>query len=154
MGLFEDAIDGLKNMAKAEGNVSKLADKLEESPSLLSRWFDGSRKPNWSKLSSVLERVGVRLHFPSEKGGTHLSDVDPLAQRVDSLASAMRAANVAELEILRAVRSMMDAEIEKVQGVYQVKESPAAFPKLHEKPAEYKGRRLRLDTDEPQGGKS
>jgi len=135
MGLFEEALDGLREMAKAEGNASKLADKLGESPSLFSRWFDGTRKPNWSKLSVVLEKVGVKLQFPS-KGQILTTVTDPLAQRIEILVGTMRKAGVADLEILRAVRSMLDSEIAK-QSSYGLKEDGGGYGKAAEDPAQY-----------------
>lgn len=139
MGLFDDALEGLRRMSKREGNPTRLAEKLGEKPNLFSRWFDGTRKPSWDKLSSILEKVGARLVFPDEEcpPPTVVQIADPLSQRVEIITRTLRDANVAELEILRAVRSMLDAEIAKAQASYGTREPGPGLAMAAEDAAQY-----------------
>lgn len=65
---------------------------------------------------------------------------DPIAQRVDQVACAMREAGVDELKILAAARDMLEGEISKLtraRGGYGVAEAHPGMPKAAEDPACY-----------------
>lgn len=65
---------------------------------------------------------------------------DPIAQRVDQVASAMREAGVDELKILAAARDMLEGEISKLtraRGGYGVAEAHPGMPKAAEDSACY-----------------
>lgn len=65
---------------------------------------------------------------------------DPIAQRVDQVARAMREAGVDEMKILAAARDIIEGEMAKLakeRGGYGVSEPTPGMPKAAEVPAGY-----------------
>lgn len=95
--------------------------------------------PRSDTLFSWLEGLGAKILLPGSEGKLPLASplADPLAQRVETVAKPQREAGVAELEILRSVRSMLDSEIAKAQSSYGTREPGASFDKAAEEPAPY-----------------
>jgi len=103
------------------------------SVAVLGRWvLDFGLNANW-----LLTGKG---HMLLETEASALSD--PIAQRVDQVASAMRGAGVDEMEVLRSVRAMVDGEMAKLakaRGGYGVAEPVAGMPRAAEQQGAYPG---------------
>ncbi len=59
MGLFEEALQGIRMIAKKRGTPTRLSKELGQNPNTLSRWLAGTRRPTWEKLVEFLEPVSI-----------------------------------------------------------------------------------------------
>lgn len=137
MGIEEDT---RKKLKQAKGRLwatqRDLSEMSEVPQPMISRLLTGKGTVGFDAVSKVLEAVGARILFPGnkdEQGGA----TDPLARRVETVSKTLREQGVAELEILRAVRSMLDSEIAKAQASYGTRESGASFGNAAEESAAY-----------------
>jgi len=83
--------------------------------------------------------LGIGAMFRGEKMPL-CTQADPIAQRVDQVASAMREAGVDEMKILAAARDVLEGEMAKLakeRGAYGVAEPHPGMPKAAEEPARY-----------------
>lgn len=76
--------------------------------------------------------------YRSAPSARAVAQLDPIAQRVDQVAQAMREAGVDEMKILAAARDMLEGEMAKlvkVRGGYGVAEAQPGMPRAAEEPA-------------------
>ncbi len=88
------------------------------------------------------ERTGPLMWVRNRRGDFDApedeSPLDPLAQRVETVARTMRESGVPELEVLRSVRAMLDGEIEKrLKEGYGAREPGPGLGKAAEPEGEY-----------------
>lgn len=141
MGIEEDTRKKLKQgKGRLWATQRDLSEMSEVPQPMISRLLTGKGTIGFDAASKVLEAVGARIIFPGSKDERG-SASDPLAQRVDVISKTLREQGVAELEILRSVRSMIDAEITKAQASYGTKEPGTSFGKAAEEAAPYAGKR-------------
>lgn len=101
-------------------------------PYLSDEQYDERGPATWVK---DIERRELEIDL-----GERPAPTDPISQRVDQVASAMREAGVDELKILAAARDMLEGEIAKLarsRGAYGAAEPTAGMPKAAEEHAAY-----------------
>lgn len=117
MGFCDDIIDGLSRVIAEgyEGKPGRLAKALDIPVNQITRMLKRERSPQVDTVGPWLDFVGAKLLFPGSFLGSLQAhqELGPLATKVREVEKTLRSSGVAELEILRAVRSMLDAEIEK-----------------------------------------
>lgn len=81
--LLESALDILRQYVEKNGGIAN-ASKLLDMPEItLRQWIDGKRKPRFSNISPVLERLGVSLALPKHEAAKDVCFVN--ARLVDAV---------------------------------------------------------------------
>lgn len=143
MDMFSEAMNWLKTQSSggAYANPRQMAMSLGLDASATTKLYKTLKGavPLSDTFLFWLEKLGVRLVYPGDVSGeiASIQISDPLAKRVDTVSKTLREQGVAELEILRAVRSMLDSEIAKAQSSYGTREPGATFGKAAEDTATY-----------------
>lgn len=166
--LEEDNEPDMKNLDLAVEGIKSLKGKSWATQAHLSE-LSGVSQPQISRLlvrkgtigfdlaCKILDALGAQIFFPGSKLATVTSQTQPLSpfvSRAQEITRTLKDAGVAELEILRAIRSMIDTEIERVARSYQTGEDTAEYGTAAEAKADYgketkRVRKLRLDDDDP-----
>lgn len=127
MGFYEDVIEGFSRIIREEyeSKPGRFAKALDVRVNQITRMLKRERAPQIDTVGPWLDFVGAKIHFPGSKTAARpFQELDPLTARAHEIIKTLRESGVAELEILRAVRSMLDSEIDKaIRSGYRVKES-------------------------------
>lgn len=129
--------------------------KLGLSQGKTHHWKKG-QKPHADDLAMLAKVFGIEPRWlllgeghPEGDPAPHCVS-DPIAQRVDQVARAMRDAGVDEMKILAAARDMLEGEMAKLakeRGGYGVAEAHPGMPRAAEEPACYTDPKKAAGTD-------
>lgn len=142
MGFYDDLINGLERHVREvyENKPGRFAKALNVPVNQITRMLKRERAPQVDTVGPWLDFVGVRIVFPCDQLETlpKCDALDPLTARTQGIVKTLRDSGVAEMEILRAVRSMLDAEIDKAkQSSYQAHETTPNFSTAAEPKEEF-----------------
>lgn len=146
---FEKIVEIAKRKFAIEGGVftlKALESRLGVSQGKSHHWKKGQR-PSADDLEAMSREFDLSPRWlllgegnPEDADAPCCAPADPIAQRVDQVARAMREAGVDELKILSAARDMLEGEIAKLtrgRGGYGAAEPKAGMPKAAEASAQY-----------------
>lgn len=138
---LDAAVEGIKALkGKAWRSQAQLSEMAEVAQPQISRLLMKKGTIHFDAACRLLDALGAWIVFPGTKlsGLPQAQELDPLSTKVQTIVDTLRSSGVAEMEILRAVRSMLDAEIEKAgASPYRTGESATSFGTAAEGKEEY-----------------
>jgi len=146
---FDKIVEIAKRKFAIEGDsftLKGLESRLGVSQGKSHHWKKGQR-PSADDLEAMSREFDLSPRWlllgegnPAGADKPCVAPLEPIAQRVDQVARAMREAGVDELKILSAARDMLEGEIAKLaraRGQYGAAEPKAGMPKAAEDTAPY-----------------
>lgn len=122
----------------------------------LAGYLNSDREPARDTLAKWVKAYNLNAHWLlTGEGEMFLADhqvplTHPLAQRVNQVALVMAESGVDDLEVLRAVRAMVEGEMDKLiraRGGYGAAEPAARLPRAAEDAAAYPARKKAAGDD-------
>lgn len=142
------------------GNQSTFVKRIDESISTFNGYMSlaGQERIKVKTLRQILVIFNINANWLLLGSGGMFRDgqqpvarpCDPIAQRVDQVAQAMRDAGVDEMKILAAARDMIEGEMTKLtkeRGGYGVAEPHPGLQRAAEEPADYTDPKKAAGTD-------
>lgn len=137
----EAAIAGIKackaTIWKTQAQLSEMSGVAQPQ---ISRLLNKNGTIGFDRACDLLDAVGAWIVFPGTKLSalSQAQSIDPLAVKVQEIAKTLRDSGVRDFEVLSAVRSMLDAEIEKArQSTYMLSETASPFSTAAEPKEEF-----------------